>query len=51
MTLRKYPFKKIVGKGENVASQHFLLFLQSCLPFLKQSLDFSYICRLQIISI
>ena len=31
-TLGKKPFEKIVGKGENVGNQHFLLFPQSFLP-------------------
>ena len=28
MTLKKMPFEKIVGKGENAGNQHFLLFPQ-----------------------
>ena len=36
MTLGEKPFEKIVGKGENAGSQHFLLFPQCFLPFPKE---------------
>ena len=36
MTLRREAFENIVGKGENVDNQHFLLFLKCFLPFPKQ---------------
>ena len=32
----KKSFESIVGKGENVGNQHFLLFLQCFLPFQRQ---------------
>ena len=32
MTLKKKPFDNIVGKGENVGNQHFLLFPHCFLP-------------------
>ena len=38
-TLRKKPFKNIVGKGENAGNQHFHLFPQCFLPFPKQMLS------------
>ena len=36
MTLYKKPFENIVGNGENAGNQHFLLFPECFLPFLKQ---------------
>ena len=52
-TLRKKPFKNIVGKGENAGNQHFLLFPACFLPFPNQfSIFQSHIfCRLQMLSI
>ena len=51
MTLYKKPFEKIDGKGENVGKQHFLIFPQCFLPFLRQfSIIESYLfCRLQLL--
>ena len=53
MTVRKKALENIVGKGENAGNQHFLLFLQCFLPFLKQisSFQFHLICCLQMLSI
>ena len=47
----KDAFENIVGKGENAGNQHFLLFPQCFLPFLKQNLIFDscLICRLQML--
>ena len=36
MSLGKKHFENIVGKGENVGKQQFLVFLQCFLSFLKQ---------------
>ena len=35
ITLKKRPFENIVGIGENTGNQHFLLFPECFLPFLK----------------
>ena len=35
-TMRKKPFVNIVGKGENAGYQHFLLFLQCFLTYLRK---------------
>ena len=53
MTLRKRPFKNIVGKGEIAGNQHFLLFPQCFLPIPKQISIFQshLICRLQMLLI
>ena len=40
MTLKQKPFGNIVGKGENAVYQHFLLFPNCFLPFLKTNLSF-----------
>ena len=40
MSLRNRPFQNIVGKGENAGNQHFLLFPQNVLPYLRQKLLF-----------
>ena len=54
-TLKKTPFKNIVGKGENAGDQHFLLFPQCFQPFLKPSFDFFFypnlLSLLQVLSI
>ena len=52
-TPRKKAFENIVGKGENAGNQHFLLFPQCFLPFLKQIPIFGshLYCRLQVLSI
>ena len=42
MTLEEKAFENIVGKGENAGNQHFLLFPQYFLPFLKQVLIFHF---------
>ena len=51
-TLRKKPFKSIVGKGENAGKQHFLLFPQCFLSVPKQCLILKshLICSLQSLS-
>ena len=41
-TLRKLPYKNIVGKGENAGNQHSLLFPQCFLPFPYQIFYFSF---------
>ena len=53
MTLKKKPFEKIVGKGEDAGKLHFLLFPQCFLPFPKQISIFQshLFCRLQMLSI
>ena len=53
MTLRKRPFENIVGKGENAAKQHFILFPQCFLPYQrhKSSFDLCMNCRLQMLLI
>ena len=53
MSLRKELFGNIVGKGENVGNQHFLLFPQCFLPSSKQISIFGQclFCRLQMLSI
>ena len=53
MTLKKKPFKNIVGKGVNAGNQHFLLFPQCFLPFPKQISIFQShsFCHLQMLSI
>ena len=50
-TLRKKPFEKFVGKGENACNQHFLLFPQCFLPFPAQISLFNSLlfCCLQIL--
>ena len=52
-TLRKKPQENIVKKGENAGTQHFLLFPECFLSFLKQILIFKpqLICCLQMLSI
>ena len=52
-TLTKKALENIVGKGENASNQHFLLFPQCFLLFLKQLSIFQahLICRLQSLSI
>ena len=40
MTPTKKPFENIVGKGENIGNQHFLLFPQCFQPFTKQFSNF-----------
>ena len=37
MTLKKKPCENIIGKGENLGTQHFLLFPQCFLPFPKHT--------------
>ena len=51
--LGKKPFENIVGKGQNARNQHFLLFPQCLLPFLKQISIFQsrLFYRLQVFSI
>ena len=39
MTLKKKPFKSIVGKGESAGNKHFLLFPQCFLPISKRTSD------------
>ena len=34
---KKKAFGNTVGKGENAGNQHFLLFPQCCLPYVRQS--------------
>ena len=48
--LQKKTFKNIVGKEENAGNQHFLLFPQCFLPYLRHTLSFKQhkICRLQM---
>ena len=50
---KKLNFENIVGKGENAGNQHYLLFPQCFLSFLKQASDFEEhsICFLQMLSI
>ena len=50
---RKKALENIVGKGENVDNQHFLLFPHCFLPFPSQSSVFHLhlICHLQMLSI
>ena len=52
MTLKKEPFKNIVGKEENAGNQHFLPFPQCFLSYPEQILPFGSpsIC-LQMLSI
>ena len=40
-TLKKMPFEKTEGKGENAGYQHFLLFPQCFLPFFKTNFNIS----------
>ena len=40
-TLRNGPFENTEGKGENAGNQHFLLFPQYFLPYLKQKFSFN----------
>ena len=51
MTLRKWPFGNIVGKGENAVNQHFLLLPQCFAPFPNQISIFHFhlSCLLPII--
>ena len=42
MTLYKKPFENIVGKGQNASYKHYLLFLQSFLPFLWKISTFEF---------
>ena len=37
---KKKTFENVVGKGENAANQHFLLFLQRFIPFQKKIAPF-----------
>ena len=52
-TPKQMPFENIVGKGENVGNQHFLLFPQCFLPFTKQIYKFQsrLFCRLHMLLI
>ena len=53
MTGGQKPFENFVGKGENASNQHFLLFKQCFLSFLKQISNFEshLLCHLQMVSI
>ena len=53
MNLRKRALENIVGKGENAANQHFLLFPQCFLPYQRHqsSFELHINCRMQILSI
>ena len=39
-SLGKKPFENIEGKGENAGYQHFLIFPQCFLPYLRQKSSF-----------
>ena len=53
VTCKRGPFENNVGKGENAGNQHFLLFPECFLLFLKQISLFQlhWFCRLQMLSI
>ena len=51
MKKKKKAFENIVGKGENAGNQHFHLFPQCFLPFLKQNsiIQSHLFCLLQML--